>query len=297
LSFSVHFAKLYKNCDKFAKILALIIIKLMSELAYIIIFSLLGGIVSLIGGMLLLSKRSLANNLATYTAPFAAGALLAAAFLDLLPEALEQSEAYSVMVWTLGGILFFFLLERFLRWFHHHHEHGKLIGEPAASLIILGDTIHNAIDGVAIAASFLVSIPTGIITTIAVAAHEIPQEIGDFGLLLKFGLKRRAVLTVNVLSALATTLAAIVTYIIGETTSLPLPILLAITAGFFIYVAGSDIIPEIHKSKRLKSAVLDSILLILGLLIVAFASSLAHGFIEGEHDNQGSNTEVVVKLS
>ena len=188
----------------------------MSTYLDVIFFSLIGGVISLIGGVLLLSRKKTAQSLAQYATPFAAGALLAAVFLDLLKEGVEEASATTVLEAALVGVVIFFFAERFLRWFHHHHEHDKIGKDPARSLIIVGDTIHNIMDGVAIAAAFLVSPSTGIITTLAVAAHEIPQEIGDFGLLLKRGMSRRNVLLVNIFSALATTVAAVVTFTLGN---------------------------------------------------------------------------------
>ena len=158
----------------------------MSSLWQVFVFSLIGGVISLIGGLLLLSSKQNAHKLALYATPFAAGALLAAAFIDLLPEAAHMGSFDVALYATLGGILLFFMLERFLRWFHHHHEHEHDAStkqtDPKVPLIVIGDTVHNFIDGIAIAAGFLVDPTTGLIVTLAVAAHEIPQEIGDFGL-------------------------------------------------------------------------------------------------------------------
>lgn len=256
----------------------------MSILLYIIIFSLLGGVVSLVGAIILLSKRSIADKLAYLATPFAAGALLAAVFMDLLKEGLADSAADTVLYSTLAGILLFFFAERFLRWFHHHHQHED--SDPAVPLIIAGDTIHNALDGVAIAAAFLVSIPTGIVTAIAVGAHEIPQEIGDFGLLLKKGLSRKRVLLVNIASAFATVAAAILTYLVGSADQLPIGVLLGLSAGFLLYIALSDVVPLIHEHtdhKRLFD--IQAFLLLLGVVVVSFSISFAHKYIEPEHDH------------
>jgi zinc and cadmium transporter len=257
----------------------------MSTLLYIIIFSLLGGVLSLAGAVFLLSRQSIAHKLAYYATPFAAGALLAAVFMDLLKEGLEQSVSSDTVLYaTLAGILLFFFAERFLRWFHHHHQHED--SDPAVPLLIAGDTIHNALDGVAIAAAFLVSIPTGIVTAIAVGAHEIPQEIGDFGLLLRKGLSRKKVLLVNLLSAFATVIAAIATYVLGSAEHLPLGALLGLSAGFLLYIALSDIVPLIHEHtdhKRLFD--IQSLLLAVGVVVVSVSIAVAHKFIEPEHDS------------
>lgn len=261
----------------------------MSTLVYIVVFSILGGVVSLLGAIILLSKKSIANKLAYYATPFAAGALLSAVFMDLLKEGLEQSAAETVLYAALAGILLFFFAERFLRWFHHHHQHEE--ADPAVPLIIAGDTIHNALDGVAIAAAFMVSIPTGIVTAIAVGAHEIPQEIGDFGLLLKKGLSRKKVLLVNVLSASATVVAAVLTYAVGSSEQLPLGSLLGLSAGFLLYIALSDIVPLIHEHtdhRRLFD--IQSLLLLIGVVVVSLSIAVAHRYIDPEHDHHGTDT-------
>lgn len=270
----------------------------MNTLGYILVFSILGGVISLIGGALLLSNKRVAKSLATYATPFAGGALLAAVFFDLLPEAImsEITGAYA-MVSALAGIVLFFLAEGFLRWFHHHHTHDEAHDDkkdPKIWLIIFGDTLHNALDGVAIAASFMVSIPVGVVTTIAVAAHEIPQEIGDFGLLLSKGMRRRDVLLVNLMSALATVAAALLTYLIGSEGKVPVGVLLGLSAGFLLYIALSDVIPSIHehnhdkKAKKLAFAV-QACLLILGVVTVGLANKIAHTYIDTGH-NHASET-------
>ena len=253
----------------------------MASIIDVIIFSTLGGLLSLIGGIFLLANKKQAHLLASYATPFAAGALLSAAFLDLLPEANEQGSIKRALTATLAGIVLFFLLERFLRWFHHHHdEHDDKHEDANASLIVIGDTIHNFIDGIAIAAGFLVSVPTGIIVAVAVAAHEIPQEIGDFGLLLKKGFSPKKVLLVNILSAFATVIAAVGFFSLGSTSIEYLDVALGLTAGFFIYIAVSDIIPEIHKQTNRKLARTHTFLLILGVVLVGLVTSQLHNYID-----------------
>lgn len=257
----------------------------MSTYWHVIFFSLIGGLFSLIGGILLLSRRRTADLLAEYATPLAAGALIAAVFLDLLKDGLEEAVASTVLISALVGIIVFFYAERFLHWFHHHHQHED--ADPARNLIITGDIVHNALDGIAIAAAFLVSVPTGIITTIAVAAHEIPQEIGDFGLLLSKGMSRGKVLLVNVASALATTFMAVITFALGSTEKLPVGLLLGLSAGFLLYIAMSDIIPTIHEgAQKQKFWDVRPFLLILGVLIVGSSVQIAHKYIDVEHDHE-----------
>ncbi len=248
----------------------------LSILGYIILFTLIGSVFSLVGGVFLLIKEKKTLKYSHLLAAFAAGTLLGTVFFDLLPEAVHESDnlkdlgiEIDVFLVTLLGILGFFLLERFIHWFHHHqHEYKDEPVKPTVPLIIVGDSVHNFIDGVVIAATFLVSIPLGIVTTLAVAAHEIPQEIGDFGILLHKGLGRKKVLLVNVLSALTALVGALITFWVGEKVETSIPILLAITAGFFIYIAASDLIPEIHHENRKGFAVTETLLLFLGVITV-----------------------------
>ncbi len=250
----------------------------MANYGLIVFYSLIGGVFSLIGGVLMLSHRKLAETLADYGTPFAAGALLAAVFLDLLKDGIAEDSVNTVLMATLVGVVIFFFAERFLHWFHHHHQHeGR---DPAVSLVVIGDTLHNALDGVAIAAAFLISVPTGIVTTIAVAAHEIPQEIGDFGLLLGKGMKRSNVLLVNILSALATTVMAVITFALGTEERLPTGVLIGLSAGFLLYIAMSDIIPEIHENTSKKRLFeLQPLLLLVGAISVGVAIQIAHNII------------------
>ncbi|MGA7616267.1 MAG: ZIP family metal transporter [Thermoanaerobaculia bacterium] len=254
----------------------------MSTLGYILLFSFIGSIVSLVGGVVLLSREGFAEKLGSVLAPFAAGTLLGTAFLDLLPEAQRVSNGWNVFALTLAGIVVFFILERFVRWFHHHHEHTHEHGpehvhaDPCPPdedsvtipLIVFGDTVHNFIDGIVIAGTFLISIHLGIVTSIAVAAHEIPQEIGDFSILLHRGLSRTKVLVFNVVSALATMVGAVATYFIGKAVVGLMPIFISLTAGFFIYIASSDIIPEIHSHRRRGFALVETVALLGGIAAI-----------------------------
>lgn len=253
----------------------------MTTLTYILLFTLIGSVISLIGGILLLLKQKFALKITHFLSAFAAGALLATAFFDLLPESFEHTEELgidaNIPLWALIGILSFFLLERFI---HHHHSHGKNIEEKKAviPLVILGDTMHNFTDGVAIAATFLISIPLGIVTSLAVAAHEIPQEIGDFGILLNKGLARKKVLLINFYSSLAALAGALLTYLYKDKIEGFLPMILAVTAGFFIYIALANLIPEIHNRDNQKVAFWEVVCLLVGVLVIYFAISTLEGF-------------------
>ena len=256
----------------------------MSILAYILIFTLLGSVVSLIGGILLLAKEKFALKISHYLSAFAAGALLGTAFFDLLPEAKDFAEGkdINIFLWTLVGILVFFILERFI----HHHDspsgeagqsHDSMEKKTVIPLIVIGDIVHNFIDGMAIAATFLISIPLGIVTTLAVSAHEIPQEIGDFGLMLSRGVKRAKVLQINFLSSLAALFGALLTYIYQDILHGLLPIILSITAGFFIYIALANLIPEIHSRENKKTAFWETVMLFIGVLVIYFTISVLEG--------------------
>jgi zinc and cadmium transporter len=250
----------------------------MSTLGYILLFTFLGSIGSLIGGFILLAYEKLAFKMSHLLASFAAGVLLATAFFDLLPEAVDEADVSdaNVFLWTFIGIVLFFLLERFIHWFHHHEDSldHKERSKTTVPLIVIGDTVHNFMDGIVIAATFTVSIPLGMVTTFAVAVHEIPQEIGDFGLLLHKGVSRRKVVLINVFSAFSAFLGAILTFMLGDILKGYIPLFLAVTAGFFIYIASSDLIPEIHHEKRKGFAVIESLLLIIGALVIFISVSL-----------------------
>ena len=241
---------------------------------YMILATLAGSVVSLVGGLLLLRAKKRRQAAILLTLPFGAGALLAAAFFDLLPEAFELGDPGELLLWTLAGFIFFFLLERSASWFHHHHDHdGSHQNAQQRRLIVVGDIMHNAIDGLAIGAAFLVSIPTGIITAVAVSAHEIPKELGTFALLLSRGWKDKTVIIANLLTAIATVATALLVYSLGSDAHLPVAPLLALTAGFFIYVAASDIIPEIHEQPH-RTGMIQAVMLLTGIAVVGTVVTL-----------------------
>lgn len=244
-------------------------------LLFLIIAIVVGSAISLVGGILLLRAKKHRELAILLTLPFGAGALLAAAFFDLLPEAFKLGSPRELLLWTLAGFILFFVLERCASWFHHHHEHdGRLHqNQQQRRLIVIGDIMHNAIDGLAIGAAFLVSIPTGIITTLAVSAHEIPKELGTFALLLSRGWKDKIVMLANIATAAATLATALVVFYLGNDVHLPVGPLLAMTAGFFIYVAASDIIPDIHEQPR-RTGTIQAAMLVIGIILVGYVITL-----------------------
>lgn len=260
------------------------------DIVQVIFWSFIGSVVSLIGGILLVGNKKWRDTAIRFGLPFGAGALLAAAFLGLLPEAVEGSDIHTVALYALGGFLGFFILERLLGWFHHHesHHHNTIHGKRNAThqwLVIVGDTLHNAIDGVAIGAAFLINPAAGIGTALAVAAHEIPQEIGDFSILLGKGMRARHVILVNVLSALATVATALATYLLGDSLHINPAFLLAIATGFFIYIAASDIIPDIHEKPR-REGNIQALMLLIGVIAIGLIISLTpHEHYRDDHSD------------
>ena len=252
-----------------------------TTLIFILTATFLGSVGSLIGGIILLSKEKFTLKISHFLASFAAGVLLGAAFFDLLPEAFQEagSSIKNVHAWVLVGLVSFFLLERSIHWFHHHekhdeHDNGISGGKSTIPLIIISDTVHNFLDGIIIAATFLTNPQLGIISTLAVVAHEIPQEIGDFGLLLHRGMPKKKIIIVNILSATVSFAGAILTYIFGNFLENYVGIFLAATAGFFIYIAASDLIPEINYERRKGYALVESFLLVLGIIVIFISVSL-----------------------
>lgn len=253
----------------------------MSEITPIFIAVLLGSIGALAGGMLLLFYKRF-KMLVHVLVPFAAGALLATSFFDLLPEAIDHAEKLGQEVNIFGmalvGILLFYLLERGVHWFQYHRGlHNGEHGSVTVPLIIIGDSVHNFIDGVAIAITFLVDPSLGVITTLAIVAHEIPQEVGDFAVLLHEGITRKKVFLYNLLSALLSVVGAGLALIIGKTIEGILPVALAFTAGFFIYIALTDLLPVIHHEEKKGYAFWETGFLILGVVVIYMAVTLLEG--------------------
>lgn len=247
-------------------------------MAMLIFASLLGDVIALSFGISLIFRKKGVEAFARYATPFAAGALLGAAFTDLLPDAAADGSYSNGLLGALIGILVFFLLERFVHWVHHHRDENdaRLDQDATIPLIIIGNVLHRAIDGVAIAAGFLVSVRSGLIITTAIVIHEIPHTVGDFGLLIFKGLGRWRVTIINVSVALFTTVIAIIVYAVGQEVKLPLDGLVGLTAGFFIYIAVSDIIPDIHVYEDRRFIGAQSILLILGAAVVAVLMTILH---------------------
>jgi len=237
----------------------------MEILLWILASTFVVSLVSFIGVFFLALNEKIFKKLLLVLVSFASGTLLGSAFFHLIPESLNPFDENAFLAIVLG-ITVFFLLEKFL-WRHCHERECPV--HPFAYLNIVGDGVHNLIDGMVIAASFLVNISIGIITTLAVVAHEIPQEIGDFGLLIFGGFTRKKALFYNFVSALIALLGAVVTYF--SFTYIPnISYLLAFAAGGFIYIATTDLIPELHKERGLANSALQFLLLLVGLGLMFF---------------------------
>lgn len=251
----------------------------MTLLSWIVLFSLLGGALSiLLAALFLVLPGNTRSGLLPALVSIAIGALLATAFTGLLPRAIELApqETHALGGTLLLGILLFFVLEKLVLWRHNHaghafedaavhspHTHGEAAAGP---LILIGDTIHNLVDGVLIGAAFLTDFHLGVLTSIAVAAHELPQELGDFAILLHSGMKPRLALLLNLLTSLATVVGAVLAYLSLEQSWLPY--VLALAAASFIYVAVADLIPGLHRNNSLSASLRQIALIACGVGIV-----------------------------
>ena len=226
-------------------------------------------LISLIGVFTLSLKEEILRKYIFIFISLAVGALLGDAFIHLIPEALEGSQnTILTSILIISGILIFFVLEKFLHWHHHGEDKEEFHVHPVGHLVLFSDGVHNFIDGMIIGASFLISVPVGLATTLAVILHEIPQEIGDFVVLLHAGYTKMRALWLNFLSALLAIAGVLVVFVLGEKQSITLWIL-PIAAGGFIYIAVADLIPELHKTKEVKYSILQLIVVIIGVLSMA----------------------------
>lgn len=239
-------------------------------LVWIVLFSALGSIVSVvIAALFLLFPQAIRQTLLPALLSYATGTLLGAAFLGMIPKGIEQAAALPVSATVLAGIVFFFILEKLVLWRHCHKVDCEIHGK-AGPLILIGDAFHNFVDGVVIATAFLVSFPLGVAAALAVIAHEVPQEIGDFAILLDSGYSRARALFLNLLSSSATIPGALLAYFfLGEVKG-AVPYILAISAASFIYIAVADLVPGLHKHVGLKSSIQQLLLLLIGISTIAF---------------------------
>lgn len=264
----------------------------MNLLFLIIIFTALGGVLSVIVAavFLLLADKTRAKILPLGVS-LATGALLAAAFWGLIPYAFEKVE--SAQIQTISGVimlglLLFFILEKLLIWRHchsgtcevhgetDHHDYAHKSHKPAGMMIIIGDAIHNFVDGVLIASAFLTDVQLGIVTSLAVATHEIPQEVGDFAILLNSGYSTINAFFYNILASLTTVIGGVLAYYSLDNLQQSLPYFLAMAASSFIYIAVADLIPTLHKKTDTKSSLQQIALILVGISLIVLLHDLAH---------------------
>jgi zinc and cadmium transporter len=279
-------------------------------LLFIILFTAIGGILSVLAAsvFLLLPERH-RQSVLPHGISFAIGALLTGAFCGLIPHAFEEvavEDMSTLSATILAGILLFFVLEKLLIWRHCHTETCEAHGEeshdghthghshraepghrPAGVFIILGDSIHNFVDGVLIAAAFLTDVQLGIVTSLAVAAHEIPQEVGDFAILLHSGYSRSKALLYNILASLSTVVGGVLAYFSLGDLHHVLPYFLTLAASSFIYIAVADLIPSLHQKTDIKTSLQQIGFILAGVVLILTMQGIAHRF-EGKI---GGNSE------
>ena len=236
---------------------------------YTLVSVLIISAVSFIGAIGISIREDILKKYVFVFVSLAVGALLGDALIHLIPEAVEELGDFTlVSILIIAGIFIFFIIEKFLHWHHHEFDSENHV-HPVGKMILLSDGVHNLIDGIIIGASYMVSIEVGIATTLAVVLHEIPQEIGDFGVLIHSGYTKSRALFLNFLSALTALIGAGLVFIMGEFAESLTVWFLPIAAGGFIYIAMSDLIPELHKEKSRLYSVLQVICAIIGVLLMA----------------------------
>lgn len=288
----------------------------MSILLLIIIFTAVGGVLSVLAAsVFLLLPDKHRQSVLPHGVSFAIGALLTGAFCGLIPHAFEEVAAdqlSSLSATILAGILGFFILEKLLVWRHchshaceahgedsedHGHNHKGSHGHHSAGVfIILGDSIHNFVDGVLIAAAFLTDPQLGIVTSLAVAAHEIPQEVGDFAILLHSGYTRGKALFYNVVSSLATVVGGVLAYFSLEDLHHLLPYFLTLAASSFIYIAVADLIPSLHQKTDIKTSLQQIGFILAGVVLILTMQTIAHRF-EGKRGSEATQSAFVDQSS
>jgi len=261
----------------------------MSLIVWIVLFCLVGGVLSVLAAaVFLVLSESLRNHLLPHLVSFATGTLLGAALLGLLPHALAGvagTDTHAIPLAVLLGLLGFFLLEKLVLWRHCHadhcevhvpDEHDHAPQRSAGTMILIGDGLHNFLDGVLIAGAFLTDIHLGIVTSLAVAAHEIPQEVGDFAVLLQSGFARGRAFLYNMLTSLTTVVGGVLAWFALQETEAVLPYILAVAASSFIYIAVADLIPTLHRRVEGKATAQQVVLIAFGVLLIYATHSTLH---------------------
>jgi zinc and cadmium transporter len=276
----------------------------LTTLLWIILATLLSGVLSVLAAGIFLALPAKQREAALpHLVSFATGALLGAALLGLIPHSVEGAgieNVHEVGIALIAGIALFFVLEKFLLWRHchddhcaehpigdadtqahdhhhgHSHQHDQARKKASGALVLVGDALHNILDGVLIAAAFLTDVHLGIVTALAIMAHEIPQEVGIFAVLLNSGVKRGRAVVLNLLTSLTAVIGGVVGYFALEKSLAVLPFALAVAASSLLYVAVADLIPGLHRRIDPKSSVTQVVLIGLGIALIAFAESQAH---------------------
>jgi zinc and cadmium transporter len=275
----------------------------MHLLTWIILFTAIGGALSaLAASVFLVVSDSVRARVLPHLVSFATGALLSAALLGLLPHAVESagiSNTHEIGLTLLGGLLLFFVLEKMVLWrhchqdvcevhvhpeahlhahghAHNHHDNEQNRNKASAMLILIGDGFHNVLDGVLIAAAFMTDVHLGVVTAIAVCAHEIPQEVGDLAILLNGGMSRMRALTLNMLASITSVLGGVVAYFAMAQVQEVLPYAIAIAASSFLYIAVADLIPGLHRKVDPGSGAWQFVYIVLGVAVIYVSHSLAH---------------------
>ncbi|MBI4210109.1 MAG: ZIP family metal transporter [Candidatus Diapherotrites archaeon] len=227
-------------------------------------------LVSLIGAFTLPFSQEKVRSFLIYMVSFSAGALFGDAFIHLLPEAAEEAAGFTpaLAIYLISGIIISFIIEKFIRWRHCHLPTTEEHPHPLALMNLVGDGVHNFIDGLIIGGSYLLSAPVGFATTLAVIFHEIPQEIGDYGVLIHGGFTKKKALLFNFLTALTSILGAIVALAISAFVPNITTFLVPFAAGIFIYVAGTDLIPELHKEVEPSKSLAQLAWFVLGIIVM-----------------------------
>ncbi|MFH1594667.1 MAG: ZIP family metal transporter [Candidatus Omnitrophota bacterium] len=241
-------------------------------LLYILASVIITSAISLIGVLTIGVKNNLFERFLVLIVGFAAGGMIGGAFLHLLPEALELGGGDRVFLYALVGFTVFFIMERYFHWRHCHDDNCEV--HPFTYLNLAGDGLHNFTDGIIIAASFVTDVRLGVVTTLAVIFHEIPQEIGDFGILVYGGFSKRKALLLNFLCALFSVIGAILGYALSTMMENTAFFFISFTAGGFIYIAACDLIPELHRQKNAKRSNAALAAFIAGLVFMALAKTL-----------------------
>lgn len=252
----------------------------MPEVSMIIFYSLLSvlivSLLSLLGAIFITLQRDTVNSIITYTLALSSGVLLGSTFFELLPEGVMHNPN-GVFLWALIGFIFFFCIEKLIHWHHHvegRHEHEE---KPLAYLTLIGDSIHNFADGAVIAAAYMVSLPLGVTTTLAIIAHEIPHELSDFLILLHGGFTNKKALQYNFLSATTAIFGTVLVLLVSNTFATFDRFLVPFAAGNFLYIAASDLIPELLSQRNGKTSVIQLLFLFIGIVMIPLIAHFVGG--------------------